>query len=202
MEHALSVEEIREATFEMAMQANLSRFYGLSESEIRSRLSFKGDAGAKNRYERYLAAMLGIKGKVSKTDEFQKAGIEVKTIRLKSKGKIKENMSFPYFEFTDVAEQDWEDSDLRNMFATMKYMFVIFQERNGEYYFDRIKFWHMTESELDKWVKPVFEKTKEVLLSGNIVYKTYVNKAGKLIRLNNFPKKSPKSDLSRSPSWR
>ena len=190
MEHVISIDEIKEATFEMAMQANLSRYYGMSETEIREKFGFKDNPDAKNRYERYLAAMLGIKGKVSKTDEFLKAGIEVKTIRLKAKGKIKENMSFPYFEFTELVEQEWESSDLRDMFATMKYMFAIFQERDGEYYFDRIKFWHMTEQELDEWVKPVFEKTKKVLLSGKIVSRTYTNKAGKLIRLNYFPKKS------------
>lgn len=186
-EHAISVDEIREATFEIAMQANLSRYYGLSETEIRSRFSIEDDPKAKNRYERYLAAMLGIKGKISDTDEFRKAGIQVKTIRVNEDGSITESMSFPYFKFTDIAEQDWEESDLRDMFASTKYMFVIFKEKKGELYFERIKFWHMSESELDETVKPVFERMKDVIVSGNIVKNLRHQKNGKVIRETNFP---------------
>lgn len=186
-EHILSIDEIRQATFEMAMQANLSRYYGMSERQIREQFSIQDNPGAKNRYERYLAAMLDIKGSVSETDEFQKAGIQVKTIRVQSNGSIKESMSFPYFEFNDIFIQDWEDSDLRNMFASTKYMFVIFREREGELYFDGIKFWHMKETDLDEIVRPVFERLKEIITTGNIVSNVAKNSAGKLIRHTNFP---------------
>ena len=186
-EHALDLEEIKSATFEMAVQTNLQKYFGMSETEIRSRFSMTGAPLAKNRYERYIAAMLGIQGNVSETDEFQKAGIQVKTIRVQENGSIKESMSFPYFEFNDIFIQDWEDSDLRNMFASTKYMFVIFRERAGELYFDSIKFWHMKEADLDKYVRPVFEKLKAVISSGKIVSYVTKNSAGKLIRHTNFP---------------
>ena len=101
--------------------------------------------------------MLGIKGVVSDSDEFQKAGIKIKTIRVKENGKIKESMSFPYFEFTDIYLQDWSNSDIRNMFATTKYMFVVFVERKDGLFFDHIQFWHMTEYELENYVRPVYE---------------------------------------------
>ena len=184
-EHAIGVEEIREATFEM--EANLRRYYGLSETQIRERFSIEDDLKAKNRYERYLAAMLGVKGKISETDEFLKAGIKVKTIRVNEDGSITESMSFPYFKFTDVVEQEWEESDLRDMFASSKYMFVVFQERGEQLFFDRIKFWHMGERELDECVKPVFEKLKSVLKKGNIVKKLTRQKSGKIVRETNFP---------------
>ena len=186
-EHVLDIEEIRNATFEMAMKANLQPYYGMSESQIRERLAIQDSPTAKNRYERYLAAMLGIKGSVSETDEFQKAGIQVKTIRVQENGSIKESMSFPYFEFNDIFIQDWEDSDLRNMFATTKYMFVIFKEKAGELYFERVKFWHMKESDLDEVVRPVFERLKEIISTGKIVSHITKNSAGKLIRHTNFP---------------
>ena len=186
-EHALDFEEIQNASFEMAIRANLQEFIGMSETEIRQRFAMEGGPLAKNRYERYLAAMLNIQGNVSETDEFQKAGIQVKTIRVQENGKIKESMSFPYFEFNDIFIQDWEDSDLRNMFASTKYMFVIFREKEGELYFDGIKFWHMKESDLDQYVKPVFEKMKHVISTGTIVSHMAKNSAGKLIRYTNFP---------------
>lgn len=186
-EHVLGIDQIRAATFEMAMADNLSQFYGMSEAEIRERFAINDNPEAKNRYERYLAAMLGIEGSVSETDEFRKAGIQVKTIRVRENGTIKESMSFPYFEFNDIFIQDWDDSDLRNMFASTKYMFVIFKEKKGKLYFERIKFWHMKESDLDQFVKPVFEKLKTIISTGAIVSYVTRNSAGKLIRHTNFP---------------
>ena len=186
-EHILSLDEIRNASFEISLKTILSSFYGKSETELRHLLAIEDNPTAKNRYERYLAGMLGIKGIISETDEFQKAGIQVKTIRVQENGRIKESMSFPYFEFTDIYRQNWEDSDLRNMFANTKYMFVVFRERNGELYFDRVKFWHMKETELDQKVRPVFEKLKKIIASGNIVSDVTKNAAGKLIRHTNFP---------------
>ena len=185
--HALDFEELRRASFEMAVQANLQKYLGMSETEIRSRFSINDNPAAKNRYERYIAAMLGVQGNVSETDEFQKAGIQVKTIRVQENGTIKESMSFPYFEYNDIFIQDWEDSDLRSMFASTKYMFVIFREKAGELYFDGVKFWHMKESDLDRYVRPVFEKMKKIISTGIIVTHITKNSAGKLIRHTNFP---------------
>ena len=45
----------------------------------------------------------------------------------------------------------------------------------------------MTENELDKTVKPVFEKMKKVIKSGNIVRKLRRQKDGKIVRDTNFP---------------
>lgn len=186
-EHVLDIDEIKAATFEMSIQSQLQPYFGWKEAKIREHFSVKDDPNAKNRYERYLAAMLGVKGKVSETDEFQKAGIQVKTIRVQENGRIKESMSFPYFEFMDIFIQDWDDSDLKNMFLSTKYLFVVYQEKDGELYFDRIKFWHMKESELDEVVRPVFEKLKAIISSGNIVQSVFKNSAGKETRKTNFP---------------
>ncbi|MCI5452905.1 hypothetical protein MR511_04140 [bacterium] len=186
-EHVLNIEEAKKATFEMTMEANLRPYYGMSEQAIRINFGIKDNPEAKNRYERYLAAMLGIKGVVSDSDEFQKAGIKIKTIRVKENGKIKESMSFPYFEFTDIYFQDWSNSDIRNMFATTKYMFVVFVERKDGLFFDHIQFWHMTEYELENYVRPVYEKLKNIIETGNIVASITKNADGKTIRRTNFP---------------
>lgn len=186
-EHALDIEQLKKQTFEIAMRTNLQPYMGMSETEIRERFSISDNPQAKNRYERYLAAMLGIEGNISETDEFLKAGIQVKTIRVQENGHIKESMSFPYFEFTDLFIQDWEDSDLRNMFATTKYMFVVFREKAGQLFFDDVIFWHMAEADLDQYVRPVFERVKTVVSTGNIVSYVAKNSAGKLVRHTNFP---------------
>ena len=49
--------------------------------------------------------MLGIKGKIAATDEFQKANIISKTIRLRRDDTIKECMSFPHFDFIKLSRE-------------------------------------------------------------------------------------------------
>ena len=186
-EHALSVEELRSNTFEMAVEAKLSKYYGLSESQIRERLSISGSPDAKNRYERYIAAMLGIKGRISKTDEFLKANIQLKTIRENEDGSITESMSFPAFKFVDIIQEDWDESETKELFLNTKFMFVIFKEKNGELYFDRIKFWNMPERLIEQYVQPVFEETKRLLFKGLIVLSTTKDKKGNEKRKTFFP---------------
>lgn len=186
-EHILTVEKLRNTTFEMAMDGALSKYYGMSESQIRKELSITGKPNAKNRYERYIAAMLGIKGRISQTDEFLKANIQLKTIRVNEDESITESMSFPTFKFEEIVKEDWEESDLREKFLTTKFMFVIFREKNGELYFDRIKFWNMPESLIESKVKPVFEETKKVISEGRIVKEIVRDAKGKETRLTNFP---------------
>lgn len=186
-EHALSVEELRSNTFEMAVEAKLSKYYGLSESQIRERLSISGSPDAKNRYERYIAAMLGIKGRISKTDEFLKANIQLKTIRENEDGSITESMSFPAFKFVDIIQEDWDESETKELFLNTKFMFVVFKEKNGELYFDRIKFWNMPERLIEQYVQPVFEETKRLLFKGLIVLSTTKDKKGNEKRKTFFP---------------
>ena len=67
-------------------------------------------------------------------NEFQKANIIPKTIRIEENGRIKESISFPAFKFTDIVEQSWEDCDLREQLETTKYMFFVFKKEKGEDY--------------------------------------------------------------------
>ena len=143
---------------------------------------FNIDTKSKNLNEILVARMLGIKGKVSATDEFLKANIVPKTIRINSKGRIVESMSFPTFKYTEIVNQTWEESDIYEMFSTTKFMFAVFREYDGEYYFDKIKFWNMPLEILDNAVKSVWEKTVELIRNGNIVAEI---KNGK--RITNFP---------------
>src|SRR5699024_2626601 len=82
-------------------------------------------------------------------DEFVKSNTEVKTIRLEEDGSIKENMSFPTISFHEFAEEEWEDSYLYNFFSETRFLYVIFQMKNGEYYLDDALFWHMPLEDLE-----------------------------------------------------
>lgn len=187
-ENALQSYELRDSSFELAMESNFSKYYGWSEKQIREHFKLKISSDAKNRYERYIAAMLGLKGDINETEEFLKSGTTLKTIRIGKNGHIRESMSFPAFSFIDIAKQDWEESELKDFFENQKFMFAIFEEGDEEMIFRKIKFWNMPPHDIENSIKPMFMKMQEVLNSGNIVSHITYNNDGKEIWHNNFPK--------------
>lgn len=154
-------------SFTEYLEKKLEEYKGKSVDELCQKFNVQSNAKSLN--EILVARMLGVNGKVSATDEFVKANIIPKTIRVNSNGRIVESMSFPTFKYTEVVSQTWEESDLHEMFFTTKFMFAVFKEIDGKYYFDRIKFWNMPIDILDTIVKDVWERTVEVIKSGNIV---------------------------------
>lgn len=169
-----------EMTFEDSLVDKLKQFKGKTVGELVK--MFNIDSRAKNLNEILIARMLGVKGRLSATEEFVKANIVPKTIRINKNGSIKESMSFPTFKFTEIINENWEDSELREMFNTTKFMFAVFKEYDGEYHFENIKFWNMPVSILDNDVKSVWDKTIDVIKKGEIVN---IVKNGK--RITNFP---------------
>ena len=178
-ESLISAEELHNKTFEESLYDKIKSFIGKSKTELIKKFGL--NPKSKDVIERIFAKMLGIKGKVNDTDEFQKANITCKTIRVNEDNTITESMSFPAFKYKEIILEEWDTSTLRNTFSENKYLFVIFKENNNDFYFSGIKLWNMPLSILDIEVKSVWDKTVEVINSGNIV-KT----VGKT-RKTNFP---------------
>lgn len=176
----LNLSYTGEKSFESEIEESLMKFKGMSVNKLAKMFNFNSTVKSLN--ELILARMLGINGKVSNTEEFIKANIVPKTIRINKNGSIKESMSFSTFKFEKIIDENWENSELYEMFSTTKWMFAVFKEIDGEYYFDKIKFWNMPLSILDNEVKQVWNKTRDVILDGNIVREI---KNGK--RITNFP---------------
>jgi DNA mismatch repair protein MutH len=143
---------------------------------------FKIDSKAKNLNELIISRMFNIKGKISKTDEFLKANIQVKTIRVEKNGNIKESMSFPYFKYTEIIKESWESSTLRNLFEQTKFMFAVFQNDGYDYIFKKIIFWNMPETIIDNELKIVWDETVDLIKNGKIV--KYINNG---VRYTYFP---------------
>lgn len=166
-ESLISAEELHNKTFEESLYDKIKSFIGKSKTELIKKFGL--NPKSKDVIERIFAKMLGIKGKVNDTDEFQKANITCKTIRVNEDNTITESMSFPAFKYKEIIQEEWDTSTLRNIFSENKYLFVIFNEKNNEFYFSGIKLWNMPLSILDNEVKSVWDKTVEVIKSGNIV---------------------------------
>ena len=157
--------DLKKNTFEDIIVDKLKPFFGKTQQELKTLFSVESTAKTLN--EVLLAKMLGVTGKIAYTDEFQKACIVPKTIRVQKTGKIKENMSFPTFDFIKLSkETEWEESDLYNYLAPTKFLFVIFQENdNGELVFDRVKFWNIPNDDLEE-VHRVWQRTVDTIRKG------------------------------------
>ena len=118
-------------------------------------------------------------------EEFSKAEISIKTIRINSKNFPKEHMSFPAFKFQEIVNQHWEASEFKNQ-IDKKFLFIFFKEFESSYILDEVIYWNMPSSDIDE-TKKVWEITKKLLKKGKIV-KELKNK----IRYTYFP--SPKSN--------
>lgn len=145
----------------------IAKYKGKSQNELMK--EFNIDTKAKNVNTMLISRMFNVKSKLSETEEFQKAKIIPKTIRIEENGRIKESISFPYFKYTEIVNQDWETSDLREELETTKYMFFIFKMENGEYIFKGIKLWNMPEIDIETSVMEMWKKTYNTIKTGNIV---------------------------------
>lgn len=131
---------------------DLKREFGLSES--------------KNVYARITSAVLGVKTD-NPIEEFEKAGIKTKTIRLKRNGRPKEAISFPAFSYFNLAERPFEDSDFLT-YLQQKYLFVVYKEdekTDGLYRLSAVFFWQMPEDDLEE-ARRCYVQMRDNVLAG------------------------------------
>lgn len=174
---------LRTSSFEDWFSAKVRPYVGMSRTELKARLGV--ETNAKNLNELLVAAMLGVKGHLSNTEEFQKAGIQLKTIAIEPNGSIKESMSFPVMNFCTMMNETWEESALYDLLAPTKFLFIIFQKsKDGECYFQRVKFWNISAEDLEE-VHRVWQRTVDTLREGVHIWK---DASGR--NRNNLPKAS------------
>lgn len=159
----------------------VNKYKGKTQAELMK--GFNIDTNAKNLNGILIARMFNVKSRLRETDEFQKANIVPRTVRVEENGRIKESLPFPYFNFESFKTTDWENSELKEELETTKYMFFVFKKQNDDYIFSGIKLWNMPESIIENQVKTMWNKTKDIILSGNIVKS--IDNNGK--RETNFP---------------
>ena len=158
-------------------------FYGKSAEQIEKELALELNQNAKSYFANLTNAILGIE-LGQKIEEFEKADIQVKTIRLKENDLPKEDISFPTFEYQELVETDWEDSDFKNILES-KFFFVFYQFEGENLILRKVKFWNMPYSDI-LLAKNVWEEMVKTVSSGEIVKE--VTEKG--IRKTYFPKKT------------
>lgn len=150
-------------TFDQHIEGLLRPYIGLSDRQIAERLSVTY-TGNKAQWYTLVYHMLGIQG--NRAEEFLKAGISVRTVRVEANGKIKEHLSFSTFEFCEVGEGEWEDSELREYLEATRFFFVVFRKRDGAYELAGSLFWSMPVRDIEGAAHECWLRTRETIRRG------------------------------------
>lgn len=155
------------ASFNEFVTTIVNKYKDMSQKELMK--EFNLDSSAKNINSILISRMFNVKINLRETEEFQKANIIPKTVRIEENGSIKESISFPAFKFTEIINQNWETCYLKKELETTKYMFFVFKKDKDDYIFKGIKLWNMPQIDIETLVMDMWKKTYNTIKSGNIV---------------------------------
>lgn len=173
-------------SFEDYVMGKINRFRGCSVESLCEEFEVDIQKRPKSLEAILAYRILGIKG--NHAEEFEKANVVIKTIRIGKNDKIKESMSFPAFRFTELVKEEWEDSVFGNYLRETRFLFVVYKfDKDDVLRLRGCQFWNIPYEDLETDVRSVWWKTKQVLQEGLQV--TEVNG----VRRNNFPKASENS---------
>lgn len=189
-----TVDDLKNKSFEEILLDKFSPYFNKSLKQISSETNQIVNSSSKSFLQEFVSGLLGIKGtKLNQIEEFSKANIQLKTVRLEPNGIPKEHMSFKNINFHEWATEDWQDSWLKNHFEETKFLFVIFEYKetksdnpNRELFFRGIKLWNMPRQEIDNSLYDFWNHVK--LLIQNDVELTPVKQRTRTIVKNNLPK--------------
>lgn len=148
------------------VRSRFAPYFGLTEAELGARFGYgkEGRKKPKNLCALITRRILGVSDD-AKIEEFEKAGIVPKTMRIKRNGMPKESMSFPRFDYFELAETPYEGSDFAN-YMEQKYLFVVYREDGaGEYRLSDVALWQMPEEDVDE-AERCYEEMRRRVIEG------------------------------------
>lgn len=144
----LEANELIGNNFDDKVLEKINQFVGETEKRLYEKFGVNILTKSKQVNRTLVYRMLGVT--TEKAEEFEKANIVIKTIRVQKKGMPKESMSFPKIQIKEFVQQDFFDSVEYNFFETTRFLFVVFQEsESGDYVLKGAKFWNMPIDELE-----------------------------------------------------
>lgn len=169
-----SKEELAKKSLETILQERFAPYVGLDMQEISQKIDYEINPKNKSTIAHMISRILGITGtKLDNIEEFSKANIQFKTIRLEPNNVPKEHMSFENVDFDAWLNDSFEESQFYQKFEETKFLFVVFQYRetlkeNPDRipYFKKIVLWNMPEQTIRNEVGLMWRRGRKVLKDG------------------------------------
>ena len=189
-----STTELKKKTLLEIMEEKFRPYVGLSLNEIASETCLPINYKSKSFLQEFISGLLGIKGtKLNQIEEFSKANIQVKTVRLEPNGFPKQHMSFNNIDFHVWVKESWEESWLRNYFEETKFLFVVFQYKetkmenpDRKLFFQGITLWNLPMKEIEGRLYQFWFYVKNLINEG--IELEPIQQTSRIIVKNNLPK--------------
>lgn len=181
-----NAEVLKEKSFEEILESIVNQYIGISDKELCEKFGREYNNN-KAQWNDLVCKILGIRDEHA--DEFEKANIKVKTIRIEENNTMRESMSFPPFKFMDLVEEEYDSSTLHDYFDETRLFFVVWKQDGDVYRIRGCQLWNMSHYDLDVTVRSEWEQYKHVIQYG-IQFVKCVDANGKISFKNNLPNKS------------
>jgi hypothetical protein len=180
--------ELREISFENLIKSKIDSYKGKTDEELCSIFNREYNNN-KAQWSELAYRMLGIKS--NKAEEFRKANIAVKIIRLEQNGTNRESISLPPFKYLDLVNETWDDSSLHDYFDETKFLFVVFRRRGHNYILKGCQLWNMPYNDLNETVQRGWNAAVDEIQKG--IQFSFKNTKGGIVVENSLPKKKDNS---------
>ena len=170
--------------FEKYVLDKINQYRGEKDKNLFEKFFDTKNLNSKNKYSRLAFEILGVKTK--NAEEFEKANIEVKAIRIEANNRIRESMSFPNFKIMELIKQSWDESDIYNYFSETKFLFVIYRKKEDSYYLEGARFWNMPVKDIEGRLREEWKRAVDIFREGV----EFTIKGPDYPIRNNLPKKS------------
>lgn len=198
----VSTQALRQHSFDEILLLRFQPFMKMSYKKIAKRKNVDISNKPKNTFAIIANAIAASKKcpNVNRSEEFLKAGLTMKTIRVQANGIIKEAMSFENIDYIEVAEcNNWFDSRLYELYSS-RFMFVVYKEKtlgSGDYILDDVFFWTMPQDDLE-WAEVYWNHIKDNILANHISEKYWWKGADKK-KFHVRPKAQKAKNLAPTP---
>jgi DNA mismatch repair protein MutH len=160
---------LKAESFEAIVEGKFKPFIGSSVEDIKKRVGKNLNIESKDFFAMLGRRMTGVEKK--KIEEFEKAEVMMKTVRVGLNGNPREDMSFPIFSYMDIIHEKWDESDKGNGSPSpikiefeKKFFFVVFQcgkdpKDIKSMWLKKVIFWNMPTKDLNEvrkvWVETI-----------------------------------------------
>lgn len=189
-----TTEELKNKSLYKLVNDRFKPYYGMSLDQISELENLQVNYGSKSFLQQFISTLLGIRGtKLNQIEEFSKANIKLKTVRLEPNGRPHEHMSFKNIDFDKWLNDSWQNSWVRNHFEETKFLFAVFyfketkkQNKNRKLYFKGVRLWNMPETTIEGTLKEFWYNLKMLIADG--IELTPIQQKNRTIVKNNLPK--------------
>lgn len=177
--------ELKSNTFEEIIINKINSYAGKTDEEL-CKIFDKEYKNNKAQWIDLAYRMLGIKS--NKAEEFEKANVTVKALRIESKDKIIESSPLPTFKFKELVQETWEESRLFEYLDQQKFLFVVYKKDGDRYVLKGAQLWNIPYYDLNTTVREGWENIRNIIIAG-VKFTPKTDKNGKVIYSNNLPNK-------------